>query len=301
MTRSASAFVLTLILAAGLAACSGAEEPAARPTPTTAPPVTGLPTVTPTPEVVPPSQETPESNEPAYSTWPLGTRPLPLRADGFGEIRPTPESLRNRRYPSPDPLGPAPQDGTFFSQIEAVSPAVRQRMGSAYQDLCPVPLSDLRYLTLTFRGFDGAAHLGEMVVAASVAPDVVSVFREIFEADFPLEEMRLITTADLKAPATGDGNITAATVCRLTRGTSTTVSAHALGLAVDVNPFMNPYLKGDVVLPERASAYLDRQRGLPGMITADSVVVRAFDRIGWTWGGRFNSLKDYQHFSANGR
>lgn len=242
-----------------------------------------------------------EPEGPAYSTWPLGRRPLPLRADGIGEIQPTPKSLRNRRYPTADPLGQAPQDGTFVSNIAGVSPAIRQRMGTAYQDLCPVPLNDLRYLTLTFRGFDGLAHLGEMVVAASVAQDMVSVFDELFAADFPIEEMRLVTTADIEAPATGDGNNTAATVCRLTTGSSTTVSAHALGIAIDINPFMNPYLKGDVVLPERASAYLDRQRDLPGMIIEGSVAVRAFDRIGWTWGGRFNSLLDYQHFSANGR
>lgn len=291
-----------LTTALGATACSGDPGPSATPTPTDRPPVTGLPTAAPSPERPQPEPTpTPKPEGPTYSTWPLGTRPLPLRADGFGEIRPTPKTLRNRRYPTADPLGPAPQDGTFVSSIDPVSPAIRERMGTAYQDLCPVPLSDLRYLTLTFRGFDGQAHLGELVVAASVADDVVSVFREIFEADFPIEEMRLVTTADIEAPATGDGNNTAATVCRLTRGSSSIVSAHALGLAVDVNPFMNPYLKDDVVLPERASAYLDRDRDLPGMVTEESVVVRAFDRIGWTWGGRYNSLKDYQHFSANGR
>ena len=293
--RLARRLLLALTLCSGLAACS--EAPAPTSTPSSPPPVTGLPTPT-SPPSTSPSQQ-PEG--PAYSTWPLGTRPLPLRADGIGEIQPTPKSLRNRRYPAADPLGPAPQDGTFVSDIAAVSPATRRRMGTAYQDLCPVPLSDLRYLTLTFRGFDGLAHLGEMVVAASVAQDVVSVFEELFAADFPIEEMRLVTTADIEAPATGDGNNTAATVCRLTTGSATTISAHALGLAIDINPFMNPYLNGDVVLPERASAYLDRQRDLPGMITEGSVAVCAFDRIGWTWGGRFNSLSDYQHFSANGR
>ena len=73
------------------------------------------------------------------------------------------------------------------------------------------------------------------------------------------------------------------------------------GLAVDLDPFQTPYTKGDLVLPELASSYLDRGHVRPGMITPDGVVVRAFASIGWTWGGTWRSLKDYQHFSRNGR
>ena len=80
----------------------------------------------------------------------------------------------------------------------------------------------------------------------------------------------------------------------------TTFSQHAYGLAIDVNPFQNPYTKGDLVLPELASSYLDRGRVRPGMITPDGPVVRAFAAIGWTWGGTWHSLKDLQHFSQNG-
>ena len=72
------------------------------------------------------------------------------------------------------------------------------------------------------------------------------------------------------------------------------------GLAIDVNPFQNPYTKGDLVLPELASSYLDRGRVRPGMITPDGPVVQAFSAIGWTWGGTWHSLKDLQHFSQNG-
>jgi hypothetical protein len=165
---------------------------------------------------------------------------------------------------------------------------------------CPVPLSQLRYLTLSFRGFDGRAHTGELVVRASVARDVVTVFRRLYAASYPIEEMRLPTTADLLAPPTGDGNNTAAYVCRNTRGAST-FSAHAEGVAIDVNPFMNPYHHDDLVLPELASAYLDRSWHRPGMILSGGVVRRAFAAVGWYWGGEFHSVTDYMHFSANGR
>ena len=112
--------------------------------------------------------------------------------------------------------------------------------------------------------------------------------------------MRLPTTADVDAHPTGDGNNTAALVCRATTG-GTSWSAHAYGLAIDLNPFDNPYQKGDVVLPELASSYLDRSWKRPGMILPGSLVVREFARIGWSWGGSWSSLKDYQHFSATGR
>jgi hypothetical protein len=37
------------------------------------------------------------------------------------------------------------------------------------------------------------------------------------------------------------------------------------------------------------------------MIADGDVVVTAFASIGWSWGGRWTELRDYQHFSANGR
>jgi hypothetical protein len=112
----------------------------------------------------------------------------------------------------------------------------------------------------------------------------------------------VVTSADdLAAPPTGDGNTTAAFACRPVVGQTAAWSEHAYGRAVDVDPFQNPRVKGDVVLPELATAYTDRGRGLPGMITRRGVVVRAFAAVGWEWGGDFRSSKDYMHFSVNGR
>jgi hypothetical protein len=231
--------------------------------------------------------------------WTVGARPLPLRPDGFGKVLPTPQELRVRRMPTRDLLAP-PEDHRYHASIGPVTAPIRTRMGQSWSPRCPVGLRDLRYLTVTFRGFDGRSHTGELVVNRRVARDVVGVFRTLFRARFPIEEMRLPTTADLQAPPTGDGNDTAALVCRATRGQSTW-SAHAYGLAIDLNPFMNPYHKGDLVLPELAGAYLDRSWRRPGMILPGGVATRAFARIAWTWGGSYNSLKDYMHFSEDGR
>ncbi len=292
--------LVALLAATTLAGCGVGGSDADAPSPA-ATPSTSSPAATPssTPSSPAPTVPTASPTEQAYSTWVRGARPLPVTADGYGEVRPTPPSLRERRYATTDLL-PPPSGDRFVSTVASISPAVRARMGETYRPGCPVALADLRYLTVSFRGFDDRAHTGELVVAASVADDLVSVFRSLYRADFPIEEMRLPTTADLDAAPTGDGNNTAAMVCRPTRGQTSGFSAHAYGTAVDVNPFLNPYERGDVVLPELASSYLDRDDRRPGMVEPGGVVTRAFDRIGWGWGGDYRSLKDYQHFSADG-
>ncbi|HWG93859.1 MAG TPA: M15 family metallopeptidase [Mycobacteriales bacterium] len=272
-----------------LPACGG---PA--PITTAAPPSTSAPA--PSAEPSAPPEPAPAPVEPA-AVWAVGASPLPLRPDGFGQVLPTPEVLRDRRLPTVDRL-PPPADG-FAATVDAVPPDVRARMGATWSEDCPVALEDLRYLTVSFVGFDDRPHTGELVVAASVADDVVEVFRQLFEARFPVEEMRLPTTADLEAAPTGDGNNTAGYVCRRARG-QTRWSAHALGLAVDVNPFHNPLVKRDLVLPELAGAYADRTDVRPGMHVAGGPAVRAFRSVGWTWGGDWRSSKDWMHFSATG-
>jgi hypothetical protein len=230
--------------------------------------------------------------------WRVGARPLPLRPDGFGKVLPTPPALADRRLPTVDRL-PPPAGGRFRSTVSPVGAAVRARMGDAWRPGCPVGPADLRYVTVAFWGFDGRAHTGELVVHRRVAGPLQTVFARLFRARFPIEEMRLVTGADLAARPTGDGNNTAAFVCRPARK-QTRWSAHAYGLAVDVDPFQNPYRRGDLVLPELASAYLDRSDRRPGMIRSGDVVTEAFAAIGWTWGGTWRSARDLMHFSATG-
>ena len=183
--------------------------------------------------------------------------------------------------------------------VETVPAEVLAR--STWAPGCPVEADDLAYVRLTFWGFDDQRHTGELLLNRSVADDVVGVFRTLYQQRFPFEELRVTPRSEVDAPPTGDGNDTGAFVCRPTTGSTTTFSQHAYGLAIDLDPFQNPYTKDDLVLPELASSYLDRNKVRPGMITPDGVVVRAFESIGWTWGGTWSSLKDYQHFSQNGR
>ena len=293
-TRQLTPLVLALALAALLTACSGGgaeDQGAAAPATTAAQPSVKHSQIT---------QTTTTSTTPATTAapaWVLGARPLPRRPDGFGQVLPTPAALRDRRLPTVDRL-PPPRGG-FHATIGPITPAIRARMGDTWAPGCPVPLAQLRYVTVSFWGFDGRAHTGELVLNARVAKDVAGAFARIYAARFPIEEMRLPTSADLDAAPTGDGDDTAAFTCRAARK-QTRWSAHAYGLAVDIDPFQNPYSRGDLVLPELASAYLDRGHPWPGIIRAGDAVTSAFAAIGWTWGGTWQRPVDRMHFSATG-
>lgn len=235
-------------------------------------------------------------NPHARPDW-LGSRLLDLRPDGHGEISETPLELVDRQLETLD-LIPAPDGNSFVWTAAPIPPDVLAR--SSWSADCPVDVDELTYLTMSHFGFDGRFHTGEMIVNSAVAQDVVEVFRRLHEARFPIEQMRVIAAEEIDAHPTGDFNDTTAFVCRAAVGSSSW-SQHAYGLAIDINPFHNPYLKDDLVLPELASAYLDRDDLRPGMIVEGDVVTKAFDDIGWGWGGRWNSLDDWMHFSRNGR
>lgn len=233
----------------------------------------------------------------APPSW-LGTRILPLGPDGEnGIVAPTPPELQHRAFQTVSALPDPPEPGVFTATIGPIPADVLAR--SSWTEECPVTVDELRYLTMSHYGFDGEFHTGEMIVNASVAEDIVWVFKKLHDARFPIEDMRVTSSADIDAPPTGDGNRTASFECRPSVG-STTWSQHAFGLAVDINRFHNPYIRGELVLPELASYYLDRTLGEPGMIVEGDVVHQAFTELGWGWGGSWNSLKDWMHFSQNG-
>ncbi len=234
---------------------------------------------------------------PERPSW-LGTIDLTLPDGSIATGLATPPELLDRRFATVDTLPAPPLDSPFRATIGDLDGAVLE--ASTWEAGCPVPPEQLRHLTMSFWGFDERPHTGEMIVHADVAGDIVDVFRTLFEARFPIEEMRIITDADLEAPNSGDGNNTSAFVCRAVRGGSS-FSEHASGLAIDVNPFLNPYLRGEVLLPELARHYLPRDLDAPGQITDGDLVTEAFAAIGWEWGGNWSSLVDYQHFALNNR
>lgn len=142
-----------------------------------------------------------------------------------------------------------------------------------------------------------------MIVATSAADGIARAMQAIFDSGkYPFQEIALVDTYGGDDDKSMAANNTSAFNCRLTTG-GTSLSAHSYGTAIDINPVQNPYVKGTLTLPPAGKAFdepAERAAGGPGVIVADDVVVSAFKAIGWKWGGEWTSLKDYQHFSADG-
>lgn len=203
---------------------------------------------------------------------------------------------------TPQPAPAASVTAPFSSSVGVITPAIRARMGRSWHPGCPVPLSDLRYVQVSFWDFTGAPRRGELVVNESTVPAVVRAMHSLYDAHFPILDMRLVDAYGGGNNAAMAARTTAAFNCRPVTGRPGTWSQHAYGLAIDINPVQNPYIGvGGAVEPPGSRAYIDRARRTAGMIHAGDAAVRAFAAVGWGWGGDWRSIKDYQHFSASGR
>ena len=191
-----------------------------------------------------------------------------------------------------------PDDPVFEGSVEPISDSLAEAMtGVSWHPGCPVRIADLRLITMSHRGFDGAVHRGELVVHENVATDIVDVFSQLFDARFPIRRMERIDVYDGDDDASMAADNTAAFNCREITG-GETLSVHSWGTAVDINPLENPYVKGEIVLPPSGAAFVDREDVRPGMIVDGDIVVEAFAAIGFSWGGNWDRLKDYQHFES---
>ena len=173
-------------------------------------------------------------------------------------------------------------------------------IGVSWRAGCPVALRDLRLLRMTHWGFDGRTRTGRLVIHEGVAPDVLGVFRRLYAARFPIRQMVPVDAYGGSDFRSIEADNTSAFNCRYVDGTRRW-SEHAYGRAIDVNPIENPYVSGGRTSHRASAPYVDRLRRRPGMAYEGGVLVRAFDAIGWGWGGRWTSVCDYQHFSASGR
>jgi hypothetical protein len=200
--------------------------------------------------------------------------------------------------PQPPPPKQAPL--VFDGSVAPISEADRARMTHSWRLGCPVPIEDLRLVTLDHWGYDGAEHRGELAVHADYADAIVDVFRILFDARFPIERMELVDVYRADDHASTLANNTAAFNCRSVVGRPGSWSEHAFGRAIDINPRVNPYVLDPRIQHPALVPYLDRSLQDLGMIRTGDTAVQAFATIGWYWGGTWSS-PDYQHFSATGR
>jgi len=155
-----------------------------------------------------------------------------------------------------------------------------------------------RIIDVLYYSFDGKIHKGQIVIDERLVSDIREVFRIALGTRFPITSVIPIShdRFNKNGEWNSDGqsmlsnNTSAFNYRRVTGGKQ--LSMHSYGFAIDINPVQNPYIKGKIVLPPRA-VYDIRK---PGTFTYNSPIVKTFIRLGWTWGGTWRSLKDYQHF-----
>ena len=162
---------------------------------------------------------------------------------------------------------------------------------------CPVGRKDLRVVTVRYLNDKGEVTEGTLIVHRAVANDVLAIFDRLLEEKFTIHRIAPASYYDGNDDRLMKMNITSAFNCRRTTD-GVGFSKHSWGAAIDLNPLWNPYVKGKKVLPPEGKKYATKRHAIdqPGLVTPGSAVVRIFKEKGWTWGGDWRKLKDYQHF-----
>ncbi len=215
------------------------------------------------------------------------------------ETEETPDFLPGDLVPDKwlDKLGVA----SFFNSSPIDDDVFDLMNGNSYKEGCPVAREDLRYLTVLHKDSLGRSLVGEMIVSKDISQDVLEIMRSLYEASYPIEKMRLIDYYDADDHASMLDNNTSAFNYR-PRAHQRTISKHALGLAIDINPLYNPYCltteSGALIIEPRESAkYANRNFESPYKIEKGDACWTLFREHGFWWGGGWaGRTKDYQHF-----
>lgn len=185
--------------------------------------------------------------------------------------------------------------------IDTISDAVFQRMlGKSYKKNCTVPRSELRYLQLSHFDAKGQEQIGELVCNKKIANDLKEIFQELYRKKYPIERMRLIDEYEADDERSMRDNNTSCFNFRTIAGTNK-LSKHSQGMAIDINPLYNPYVKRRkdgtlAVQPTIARKYSDRNKRWTYKIEKNDLCYRLFIKHGFKWGGAWTNSKDYQHF-----
>ena len=184
---------------------------------------------------------------------------------------------------------------------------VYQRInGKSYRDNPHITLEELRYIKVLHYNFNHQIQVGEIIVNRSIANEIQSIFKQLFQAEYEIESMYLVDnywTGDSNSTdiASMSANNTSAFHYReITSGGS--LSNHAYGMAIDINPKINPYIHtangSTICLPANGSIYSEREQNNPHFIKEGDTCYSIFISHGFTWGGSWTNPIDYQHFEG---
>lgn len=191
------------------------------------------------------------------------------------------------------------KDGFYVSKID--DEIFARIKGKSFKDDCTLPREDLRYLHVLHKDLEGNTHEGEMICNVYIAYDVLDIFMKLYDANYPIEKIRLVDEYDADDETSMRDNNSSSFNFRFISHT-TKISKHGLGLAVDINTLYNPYVnKKQEVEPATAGAYIDRTKDFPYKIDTHDLCYKLFTEHGFEWGGHWKNVKDYQHFEVPDR
>ncbi len=174
-------------------------------------------------------------------------------------------------------------------------------VGVSFRENPDISLDELRYVRIIHYDFQGQIQEGELIVNQRIAYPVMRAFYQLYKWEYPIESVRLVDDFEGDDELSMEANNSSAFNYRVIEG-STQLSKHALGLAIDINPRINPYVREDGYYPANATEYLERNPKLcrgehaDKMLQKNDIAYKIFRRNGFSWGGDWNESKDYQHF-----
>lgn len=201
----------------------------------------------------------------------------------------------------------------YFTSSELTEVQKEAMNGKSYIENPDISYDDLRYIKVLHYNFYHQIQVGELVVNQAIAEDCRQIFMELFQEEYEINSMYLIDRYYEKDQARNGEQVdissinddnTSAFHYRKIAGTEV-LSNHAYGMAIDINPLENPYVKEADLQQTVASpykdynSYKDRTAQRAHMISKDDACYRIFKAHGFQWGGEWNGNKDYQHFEKD--
>lgn len=147
-------------------------------------------------------------------------------------------------------------------------------------------------IQVPYLNFDNKESEGLIEVHKEVRDEVVKIFKEIKDINFPIFKIETIDNYNFSDEKSVIANNSSAYNFRFVSN-SNKLSDHSIGLAIDINPKQNPWVHPNAL---NLFKYNPVEKGT---IEKDSEIVEIFTKYGWSWGGNWKN-PDYQHFYKGG-
>ena len=183
----------------------------------------------------------------------------------------------------------------------------------SYKDNNNISIDDLRLIKILYYDFHDNVQEGKLIVNKLIEEDVIDIFKKLYENKYELNSVELVdkyyTGDNLETDGISIKNNNSSCFNYRIIEDKDYLSYHALGLAIDINPYNNPYIinRSGILdyskLDDKEMYYAsNRDKSIPHVITHDDLAYKLFIEHGFIWGGDWDPVNesiDYQHFEKH--